>query len=315
MRDDLGKNWYGFEPERVAVVPGLSDGCILEYRIVRKWPVTEPMSQRIFLQNPEPTKQLTFTLRAPKELDPHLRVEGASLERASERGQIVYRYARADVPPIHWEPFAPPVYERIPKVWIALPYSLNHLPDERDERDLARRFRERKKELNRYRRVGSLDIMRQARRLTKGASSREEKLAILYRYVAEEIDDKAVRNQFHDKSTAVLANRYANPFQKTSLLRSFAESLGIETQTAFYLPSEYGRSTNTLRELDAFLPCLIFASPQRTHYLAPYWQSGDMDVLPLSMRARTCCWKPRTRSFTNPGSRTGQGRGKGSRKR
>ncbi|MBO1319621.1 hypothetical protein [Acanthopleuribacter pedis] len=280
-RDDLGADWYGFDNSQVAVIEGLSDGCLLEIRKVRRWSAERSFRALFLLQDVVPIQKLSVQVTVPKSIALHF--DGEPFDERTKGERRLFSYERESVPALAWEPFAAPLPQRVKQT------RMIHIgrADQREKRadlmDLQVQFRLHTDVVNSFRPTNSMGLLRLSRRLTRGEATPLAKLQALYRYVTLDIQDRGVRNQMFETTEQAIAGGYAHPLQKTAILQSLAAGIGLEAEVMLVRTRERGTHARPVFVIDEYMPCLRFELDGQLYYAAPYWKQPRLEMLPEAL--------------------------------
>lgn len=278
--EDLSVRAFGFNPDLVLVVPGLRDGCILEYTVLKEWVHREHLSVSIPLQSIDAIQNLKVDIALPKQVS--VDYTGVELESEPNGNSKSFHLNLHSIDPLNPEPAAPPIRDQLPELHFRASFptkNTSHLvgPEER-LRFLGARLESRKSGF-------TLDTLRKARKLTEGLTQDMDKIDAVYAFVVEEIRDETIRGDRLLSMDSAVRQTLADPWQKTALLQTFLDFCKIQFQVAFFQPHQLGRIHADNLAFARLLPCLWI--PQLDLVLAPYFGIANPQLLPKPMLGTT----------------------------
>ncbi len=256
----LAYNLYSDTMWKVISMPALEPGVCIEYQVTLEDAGAESIGSQTWfwggfnLQSTDPTLRSNYALRLPKEMKfrwktPHCQLAPQILH---DEETDTYIWTYGETPAIREESGMPPIDDIIPRLsyssvesWDAVYKWYKDLAKEQYTADEA--------------------IEETVQRLTAGLTTQEEKIRALYHFVASQIRYVGIelgQGAYQPTpASQVLTTRYGDCKDKSTLLVSMLNLIGVEAFPVLINPAPYERVDVDLPSLERFSH-LIVAIPQ-----------------------------------------------------
>lgn len=216
--------YYDVRVHRVGF-PGLRPGDLVEVATLRTdlgnhALLDDYFGDLIAVDFPEPARQVTYVLQAPAAMKLYFNQPPDSQPTIhhGERGSVVYRWNFANRPPLQSEPNMPGYLDAA---------SYLHVSTSANWPDLSRwYFRHSSNQL-----IASEQVAKLAHRLTRGLRRVRQRIAALYRFVADDIRYVGLEFGVHSylpvPASQVLDQRFGDCKDKSALLVSLLQAVNI----------------------------------------------------------------------------------------
>jgi tetratricopeptide (TPR) repeat protein len=293
---DLSEPWYGlYYDNRAEVVSfeGLRAGDVVEVQytvadVALHNEMADYFGDFQFIGDTAPKRRWDYTLIAPAERPLYFnkpKVAGLESSVDQSHGEVIYRFAAADVPRVETEPSMPGFAEEAPylhastyKTWDDVGRWYWHLVEDQLAADDT--------------------LRRAAAEATRGLRTDEEKIRALHRLVIEGTRYVGLEFGIHGfkpyKVTQVLARRFGDCKDKASLLLALLREAGIDAELVLVRTRRGGKVDTAPASLAVFDHAIVYV-PRLSLYLdgTAEWAgmrelpSQDQGVMVLRVSART----------------------------
>ncbi len=256
MNERVSNLQFGYGGRKVAAIPGLVDGCRLDYSIIKRWSFPP-----LFFRIPKRSGLTKESLIIDLECQDKLRYTASEPSLGKQKRRLHFEFD--DLEEIRLHPWSPPIDDLAPPLYLI----------RADKKSLSAesRFSLMNAGIKQYRSTVGLAEIRLARLLTKRCSNDLESINKLYAYVSDSLRTEFAAHSEKVDSDYVLVLNAAHPAQKTSLLWSLLDAKDIKAEIAFFKPSSLGSAYREHMDVNPTLPMLICIVGSQKYFLAPYF--------------------------------------------
>lgn len=284
----LSRNLYSDLMWKVISMVGLSPGVCIEYQVTLEDKLEYVSVNETWItggynfQSSELTLATTYALKLPQDWSIQWKVRNSDIEpqiRSNQDGMIEYIWTVGEMPALKIEDGMPNINDVVPRLTYSSIQSWERVYDW--YKNLAK---------DRY--TPDEQIMETVEKLTQYLNSDESKIRAIYDYVARQIRYVGIElgQSAYQPSPAVevLKKQYGDCKDKTTLLISMLDLIGIRAYPVMLSTSPYGKTDTSLPSLSQFNHMIVAIPKGKDGYiwLDPTSSTCSYEDLPYSDQGR-----------------------------